>query len=142
VTPFLDKDSSGLRSIWIVPASAYTASVASDLATWTLQKSAFGYCSDPVEFRRPPPTSVSGSKEIQCLNRRHNVLDLSIGGATRRAGKWTALEESKLKDAVQYKRTVTRIGSQFQRWFLVERKKVFEQMARCLESQHRPDGGT
>jgi hypothetical protein len=38
---------------------------------------------------------------IQCWNRWHNVLDPTIGLASGRKGKWTAVEDSKLKDAVQ-----------------------------------------
>jgi uncharacterized protein YbdZ (MbtH family) len=40
---------------------------------------------------------VPGRTRGQCLSRWHNRLDPSIG----RKGKWTAVEDSKLKDAVQ-----------------------------------------
>jgi hypothetical protein len=40
---------------------------------------------------------VPGRTRRQCLSRWHNRLDPSIG----RKGKWTAVEDSKLKDAVQ-----------------------------------------
>jgi hypothetical protein len=43
---------------------------------------------------------VPGRAEKQCHNRWHDVLDPSIALASRRRGKWTAVEDSKLKDAV------------------------------------------
>jgi hypothetical protein len=44
---------------------------------------------------------VPGRTKIQCRNRWHNALDPSIGRANGRTGKWTPVEDSKLKDAVQ-----------------------------------------
>jgi hypothetical protein len=44
---------------------------------------------------------VSGRTEKQCWNRWHNALDPSIDWANGRTGKWTAVEDIKLKDAVQ-----------------------------------------
>jgi hypothetical protein len=43
----------------------------------------------------------SGRTRNQCYNRWHDVLDPSIGRANGRKGKWSAVEDSKLKDAVQ-----------------------------------------
>jgi hypothetical protein len=63
---------------------------------------------------------VPGRTNRQCSSRWHNVLDPSIGRANGRSGNWTAVEDSKLKDAVQTH--VARIGVQFPRWFRVERK--------------------
>lgn len=42
-----------MRSIWIALASAFTASVASDLELGAYQKSACGHCGDRVESRWP-----------------------------------------------------------------------------------------
>jgi uncharacterized protein (DUF2237 family) len=44
---------------------------------------------------------VPGRARCQCKNRWHNALDPSIDRASGRKGKWTAVEDSKLKDAVQ-----------------------------------------
>jgi hypothetical protein len=44
---------------------------------------------------------VPGRTRKQCSNRWHSVLDTSIDQATARAGRWTADEDKKLKDAVQ-----------------------------------------
>jgi hypothetical protein len=44
---------------------------------------------------------VSGRTKKQCCKRWHNVLEPSIGRATGSEGKWTADEDSKLKDAVR-----------------------------------------
>jgi myb proto-oncogene protein len=44
---------------------------------------------------------VPGRKRTQCLSRWRDVLYSSIGRANVRTGKWTADEDSKLKDAVQ-----------------------------------------
>jgi hypothetical protein len=44
---------------------------------------------------------IPGRTNIQCYNRWHNFLDPSIDRANGRTGKWTAVEDSKLKDAVQ-----------------------------------------
>jgi myb proto-oncogene protein len=44
---------------------------------------------------------VPGRTKIQCWGRWHDALDPSIDRANGRKGKWTAVEDSKLKDAVQ-----------------------------------------
>jgi hypothetical protein len=44
---------------------------------------------------------ILGRTEKQCGQRWRDALDPSIGGASGRTGKWTAVEDSKLKDAVQ-----------------------------------------
>jgi hypothetical protein len=44
---------------------------------------------------------VPGRTNVQCYNRWQNVLDCSIDRATKCKGRWTAVEDSKLKDAVQ-----------------------------------------
>jgi hypothetical protein len=44
---------------------------------------------------------VPGRTRNQCRHRWHDVLDPSIGRASGRKGKWTAVEDSKLKGAVQ-----------------------------------------
>jgi myb proto-oncogene protein len=44
---------------------------------------------------------VPSRTSCQCKNRWSNVLVLSIDRASGRRGKWTAVEDSKLKDAVQ-----------------------------------------
>jgi hypothetical protein len=44
---------------------------------------------------------VTGRTNIQCNNRWHHVLDLSIDRANERTGKWLEDEDIKLKDAVQ-----------------------------------------
>jgi myb proto-oncogene protein len=44
---------------------------------------------------------VPGRTEKQCNKRWHDVLDPSIDRTNERTGKWTAVEDSKLKDAVQ-----------------------------------------
>jgi myb proto-oncogene protein len=44
---------------------------------------------------------VPGRTKIQCQNRWKSFLDPSIYGASRRKGNWTAVEDSKLKDALQ-----------------------------------------
>jgi myb proto-oncogene protein len=44
---------------------------------------------------------VPGRTKKQCLSRWHDVLDPSIGRADGRTGKWTAVEDSKLKEAVE-----------------------------------------
>jgi hypothetical protein len=44
---------------------------------------------------------VSGRTRMQCWSRWHDALDISIDRAARRKGTWIAVEDSKLKDAVQ-----------------------------------------
>jgi hypothetical protein len=44
---------------------------------------------------------VPGRTEVQCRNRWHNDLVSNIDPTTARAGKWTADEDGKLKDAIQ-----------------------------------------
>jgi uncharacterized protein (DUF2237 family) len=44
---------------------------------------------------------VPGRTNVQCNKRWNNVLDPSIALPAGRTGKWTAVEDSKLKDAVQ-----------------------------------------
>jgi hypothetical protein len=44
---------------------------------------------------------VPGRTRNQCNQRWHDVLDPSIGRASGRKGKWTEVEDSKLKSAVQ-----------------------------------------
>jgi hypothetical protein len=44
---------------------------------------------------------VPGRTKIQCKSRRVDILDPSIGRASGHKGKWTEIEDSKLKDAVQ-----------------------------------------
>jgi hypothetical protein len=44
---------------------------------------------------------VPGRTIIQCRSRWHEFLDPNIDSANERTGKWTADEDSKLKDAVQ-----------------------------------------
>jgi hypothetical protein len=44
---------------------------------------------------------VPGRTRNQCRGRWKDVLDPSIGGMTRRTGKWTPDEDDKLKDALQ-----------------------------------------
>jgi hypothetical protein len=44
---------------------------------------------------------IPGRTQKQCWQRWNDVLDPSIGRASGRKGKWTAVEDSKLKDAVQ-----------------------------------------
>jgi hypothetical protein len=44
---------------------------------------------------------VPGRTKSQCFGRWHDALDPSIDRANERKGKWTAVEDSKLKDAVQ-----------------------------------------
>jgi uncharacterized protein (DUF2237 family) len=44
---------------------------------------------------------VPGRTRMQCRSRWKDVLDPSIGRASRRTGKWVEDEDSKLKDAVQ-----------------------------------------
>jgi hypothetical protein len=44
---------------------------------------------------------VPGRTRTQCNHRWHDTLDPSKGRASGRNGKWTAVEDSKLKDAVQ-----------------------------------------
>jgi myb proto-oncogene protein len=44
---------------------------------------------------------VPGRTNIQCRDRWHNALNPSIDRANERTGKWTADEDSTLKDAVQ-----------------------------------------
>jgi hypothetical protein len=44
---------------------------------------------------------VPSRTTIQCRNRWNNALDPSIDRANERKGKWTACEDSELKDAVQ-----------------------------------------
>jgi hypothetical protein len=44
---------------------------------------------------------VPGRAESQCWHRWHYILDPSIGRASGSKGKWTAVEDGKLKDAVQ-----------------------------------------
>jgi myb proto-oncogene protein len=46
-------------------------------------------------------TSVSSRTRNQYRNRWHNALNRIIGGASGRTGKWTAVEDGELKDAVQ-----------------------------------------
>jgi hypothetical protein len=47
---------------------------------------------------------VPGRTKKQCWRRWHDVLDPNIGLANGRTGKWSAVEDSKLKDAVQANR--------------------------------------
>jgi hypothetical protein len=42
-----------------------------------------------------------GRTASQCMGRWHDVLKPNIGGVSGCAGKWTAVEDNKLKDAVQ-----------------------------------------
>jgi myb proto-oncogene protein len=44
---------------------------------------------------------VPGRTKIQCNNRWHDFLDPSIDRSNERTGSWTAVEDAKLKDAVQ-----------------------------------------
>jgi uncharacterized protein (DUF2237 family) len=44
---------------------------------------------------------VPGRTKVQCLSRWYDALDPSIDQANGLTGKWTAVEDSKLKDAVQ-----------------------------------------
>jgi hypothetical protein len=44
---------------------------------------------------------VAGRTRNQCCDRWHNGLDPSIGRASGHKGKWSAVEDSQLKDAVQ-----------------------------------------
>jgi myb proto-oncogene protein len=44
---------------------------------------------------------VPGRTRIQCNDRWNKYLDPSIDWTTRRTGKWTPVEDSKLKDAVE-----------------------------------------
>jgi hypothetical protein len=44
---------------------------------------------------------VTDRTRVQCYNRWHKILKPNIGRASARKGKWTAVEDSKLKDAVQ-----------------------------------------
>jgi hypothetical protein len=44
---------------------------------------------------------VPGRTKRQCLSRWHGTLDPSIGRASARKGKWSAVEDSKLKHAIQ-----------------------------------------
>jgi hypothetical protein len=44
---------------------------------------------------------VPGRTKRQCLSRWYDTLDPSIGRASARTGKWSAVEDSKLKHAVQ-----------------------------------------
>jgi hypothetical protein len=44
---------------------------------------------------------VTGRTRSQCRSRWHELLDPNIDSANERTGKWTADEDSKLKDAVQ-----------------------------------------
>jgi hypothetical protein len=44
---------------------------------------------------------VSSRTKLQCCNRWHNALDSNIDRANGRSSNWTAVEDSKLKDAVQ-----------------------------------------
>jgi hypothetical protein len=44
---------------------------------------------------------VPGRTKIQCNNRWHDTLDPNIGRASGRTGKRTAVEDTKLKDAVK-----------------------------------------
>jgi hypothetical protein len=44
---------------------------------------------------------VPGRTKKQCCHRWHDILDPSIGRASGRKGKWTAVEDSNLKAAVQ-----------------------------------------
>jgi hypothetical protein len=44
---------------------------------------------------------VPGRMSSQCCNRWHDALNPNIDPTTARAGKWTAVEDSKLKDAIQ-----------------------------------------
>jgi hypothetical protein len=44
---------------------------------------------------------IPGRTNIQCWQRWNDVLDPSIGRASGRKGRWTAVEDSKLKDTVQ-----------------------------------------
>jgi hypothetical protein len=44
---------------------------------------------------------IPGRSRNQCWRRWHDVLDPSISRPSGRKGKWTAIEDSKLKDAVQ-----------------------------------------
>jgi myb proto-oncogene protein len=44
---------------------------------------------------------VPGRTKYQRCKKWHDVMNPIIGGASRRTGKWTAVENSKLKDAVQ-----------------------------------------
>jgi hypothetical protein len=46
-------------------------------------------------------TLVPGRVEKQCRNRWHDFLDPSIDRSNERTGSWTAVEDSKLKDAIQ-----------------------------------------
>jgi hypothetical protein len=46
-------------------------------------------------------TLVPGRTTAQCCDRWHNALKPSIDRASGRTGKWTALEDSKLKDALK-----------------------------------------
>jgi myb proto-oncogene protein len=47
------------------------------------------------------PALVPGRTRNQCSSIWHDVLDPSIGGANGRTGKWTAVEDNKLKDALE-----------------------------------------
>jgi hypothetical protein len=44
---------------------------------------------------------VPGRTKIQCSGIWKEVLGPNIGGTSRRKGKWTSVEDKKLKDAVQ-----------------------------------------
>jgi hypothetical protein len=44
---------------------------------------------------------IPGRTRVQCNKRWHDALDPSIDRANKCTGKWTAVEDSKLKDAVQ-----------------------------------------
>jgi hypothetical protein len=46
-------------------------------------------------------TLVTGRTKRQCSNRWHTILETNIVPTTARAGKWTAGEDSKLRNAVQ-----------------------------------------
>jgi myb proto-oncogene protein len=48
---------------------------------------------------------LRGRLEKQCHDRYYDVLKFSIDQVTERTGKWTAVEDSKLKDTAQ-----TRVG--------------------------------
>ena len=45
--------------------------------------------------------AIFGRTKSQCYDRWQNVLDSSIALTAGRTGKWSAVEDSKLKDAVQ-----------------------------------------
>jgi myb proto-oncogene protein len=82
---------------------------------------------------------VPGRTRDKCSSRWHDVLDPSIGRATAHAGRWTADEDKKLRDAVP--------ALDDKDWVAISAQVPFRTRVQCkyiwyYKAQRRPADGT